>query len=158
MADEKEKKRAEATYRALCAMLDENDWHYEKNEEKLSILCSAKGDDLSIPIRMAVDVERQFVMLTSPMPFEIPEDRRASVAVAVALANHGLIDGSFDYDFLTGNLLFRLTSSFVESIVDRELLEYMLYVSCNTIDEYNDKFLAVSETDMSFDEIVKFIE
>ncbi len=139
-------------------MLDENDWHYEKNEEKLSILCSAKGDDLSIPIRMAVDAERQFVMLTSPMPFEISEDRRASVAVAVALANHGLIDGSFDFDFLTGNLLFRLTSSFVESIVDRELLEYMLYVSCNTIDEYNDKFLAVSETDMSFDEIVKFIE
>ena len=92
------------------------------------------------------------------MPFDISEDRRASVAVAVALANHGLIDGSFDYDFLTGNLLFRLTSSFVESIVDRELLEYMLYVSCNTIDEYNDKFLAVSETDMSFDEIVKFIE
>lgn len=158
MADEKERKRAEATYKSLCEMLDENEWRYDKDEENLSILCSARGDDLSMPIRMETDADRQLVILTSPMPFDVPENRRTPMAIAVTLANYGLVDGSFDYDYPSGKILFRLTSNFSECIIDRELLKYMLYVSCGTIDEYNDKFLAVAENDMTFDEIVKFIK
>ena len=158
MANEKEVKQAGATYQALIRMLQENDWHFERDDENLSIECSAKGDDLSMDITIRIDAERQLAILYSPMPFTVPENKRATLAVAVSVANYGLVDGSFDYDFLSGRILFRMTSSFLESLIDQQVLEYMLYVSCHTIDEYNDKFLVISQMDMSVDKMIAYLE
>ena len=130
MAEEKDIKQARTVYAALCAMLDERDLHYEKDEENLSITCGAQGDDL--PIEM--------------------------LAVAVSQANNGLVDGCFDYDFIEGRIFFRMTSSYRDSLIGKDLFAYMLFCSFQTIDDYNDKFLMVAKNKMSFDEIVEFIQ
>ena len=158
MADNANLKQAQTAFKSLCAMLDENDWHYEKDEEKLAIECSARGDDLPMDITVHVDAERLLVILISHMPYKIPEDKRTALAVAVTLANNNMVDGSFDYDFLNGRILFRLTSSFRDSLVSKEMFRYMLFVSCGTIDEYNDKFLIVAKKNMSMEEIIDFIK
>ena len=158
MANEKELKQAQATYQTLLKMLQENDWHFERDDKKLTIECSAKGDDLSMDITFRIDAERQLAILYSHMPFTIPEDKRSKLAIAVSIANYRMVDGSFDYDFLSGRILFRMTSSFLDSIIDKKLLEYMLYVSCHTIDEYNDKFLVISQMDMPLDQMIKYLE
>lgn len=157
MSEEKELKQAKAVYKALCDMLDDNKWHYQKDEENLSISCSARGDDLAIDLRIEVDIQRQLVMLLSKMPFAVPESKRIAVAIAVSVANDSIVDGSFDYDLLSGNIVFRMTSSYRESIIGKQLLDYMLGCSCVTIDEYNDRFLAVAKNEMSSNEIVEFI-
>ncbi len=158
MANDANLKQARNAFNALCAMLDENDWHYDLDEEKLTIECSARGDDLPMDVTINVDAERQLVLLISHMPYDIPEEKRTALAIAVTLANNAIVDGSFDYDVLDGNILFRLTSSFRNSIVSKEMFKYMLYVSCTTIDEYNDKFLFVAKKDMSLDEIIEFMK
>lgn len=158
MADEKQLKRAREAFQALCEMLDEKDWHYDKDAENLLISCGAQGEDLPMKIRIEVDAERQLIILLSQMPFTIPEDRRTALAIAVSAANNGMIDGSFDYDYLGGNIIFRMTSTFRDSLVGKEVFEYMLYCSCFTIDNYNDKFLMVAKSDMSNEEILNFIK
>ena len=158
MADEKQLKQARAAFQALCEMLDEKDWHYKKDDEHLQIVSGARGDDLPIDIRIAVDADRQLVMLFSQIPVIAPESRRAEMAVAVSRANCGMIDGSFDYDYQSGEIIFRMTSSFRDSLVGKEVFEYMLFCSCFTVDKYNDKFLMVAKSDMSNEEIVNFIE
>ncbi len=158
MEDEKNTKQAQAAFRTLCEMLDERGWHYEKNPEELFISCSAQGDDLPMEIRICVDAERQLILLLSHMPFNIPEDKRTALAIAVSAANNGMIDGSFDYDYQDGNIFFRMTSSFRDSLVGKEAFEYMLYCSCYTIDRYNDKFLMVAKSNMSNEEILNFID
>lgn len=158
MADEKQLKQAQATYNSLCEMLRALDWHFTKEDSEFSIECSARGEDLSMRIRIEVDADRQLIILYSPMPFDVPENKRTAMAVAVALANYGLVDGSFDYNFLNGRILFRMTSSFLDSIIDKELLEYMLIVSCKTIDDYNDKFLVVTQKEMSLQDIMNYIK
>ena len=157
MADEKNIKQARVAFQTLCEMLDEKNWHYEMDAENFRINCMAQGDDLPMNIRIEVDPERLLVILLSQMPFVIPEDKRAALAVAISAANYGLIDGSFDYDYLDGTILFRLTSSFMESLVGKNMFEYMLMCSCITIDRYNDKFLVVAKKDMSNEEILNFI-
>ena len=69
-----------------------------------------------------------------------------------------MVDGSFDYDFITGSIIFRLTSSYRESLIGKELLAYMLMCACYTIDEYNDKFLMVAKNEMTIEEILDFVK
>lgn len=158
MADEKSLRQAKVVFSALCEMLDEKNWRYQKDEQELAIVCGAQGDDLPMEIRIEVDPDRLLVMLMSKMPFVVPEERRTALAIAVSKANYGMVDGSFDFNYLNGSIIFRLTSCYRDSLISKELLEYMLMCACFTIDKYNDKFLIVAKNDMTNDEVAKFID
>ena len=147
--------KAKETYALLCKMLDERDWKYEKREEDLVIKSGIKGDDLPIDFIMRVNPRNQIVSLISWMPFKIDESKRIDLALATCVVNYGLADGSFDYDLSDGTILFRLTSSFRDSILSADLFEYMILVSASTIDEYNDKFFMLSKGMLT---IQQFIE
>ena len=76
--------------------------------------------------------------------------------MAVCVANYGLINGSFDYDLSDGEIRFRLVSSYRESILSEALFNYMIVVSAGTVDDYNDKFLMVSNGMMSAEDFIKW--
>ena len=153
MADEK-LERAQKVYGTMCSTLDSHEWHYKKDEEKLSIDCGAQGEDLPMEITIKVDAERQLILLLSHLPFVISEDKRLDVAIAVSAVNDKLVDGSFDYNIADGHMFFRMTSSFIESEIGNELFTYMLMVSCHTIDEYNDKFLMLGKGMISIEDFI----
>lgn len=155
MTDERKIEQAKLTYRTLCEMLDENKWYYDKNEEELTIDAGIKGDDLPIKFKIRVNLRNQIVSFLSWMPFDVPADKRVEAAIAIHAVNYSLADGSFDYDISDGSILFRLTTSFRESILGKELFAYMIDVSAVTIDEYNDKFFAISKGLISLE---KFLE
>ena len=152
---EEKLQRAQKTFETLCQNLDEHEWHYEKDEEKLEIECGARGDDLPMDIRIIVDADRQLIILLSIMPFVTPETKRLDTAIATSIVNNKLVDGSFDYDVTSGHMIFRMTSSFIDIEIDGEVFTYMLMVSCRTIDEYNDKFFMLGKGILP---INKFIE
>ena len=158
MVEEKDLKQALAVYNSLCEMLDENEFHYDKDVENLKIHFSTSGDDLPIELAIQVDVDRKLVTLLSWMPFKTPENRRVPMAIAISAANNGLLDGSFDYNILDGQIIFRMTSSYRESLLGKNLFAYMLLVSCQVIDDYNDTFFAVAKTEMSVADILNYIE
>ena len=99
MEDEKNVKAAKTVYADICAMLDGHKWKYDKRESDWRIHTSARGDDLAMEIDIRVDVKRQLVILHSPMPFTVPESMRKEMAVAMACANRGMVDGCFDYNY-----------------------------------------------------------
>ena len=146
---------AQRTFATLCQNLDEHDWHYEKDEENLEIECGARGEDLPMDIRIIVDADRQLIILLSVMPFVAPDTKRLDVAIATSIVNNKLVDGSFDYDVTSGHMIFRMTSSFIESEIDSEVFTYMLMVSCHTIDEYNDKFFMLGKGMLSINQFLE---
>ena len=154
MAELKNLEQAKSVFTTLCQALDKHEWHYKKDEEKLSIECGAQGDDLPMEITVKVDAERMLVMLLSHMPFAIQEDKRLDVAVAVSAINNALVDGCFDYDIASGHMFFRMTNSFIESKISDEVISYMLFCSCQIIDEYNDKFLMLAKGMISMDQFL----
>ncbi len=158
MADQGKIKQAQATFQTLCNMLDSINWNYEKDEEELKIRTHARGDDLPMDVRITVDPDRELVILLSPLPFSIGEEKRSEVAVAISCINLGIVNGSFDYNYLTGDVFFRITSSFMESLIGPEMFHYLMGVSFQTIDEYNDKILMVSKGNMSIPEIIQYMK
>lgn len=155
--DENKLRQAQTAYKTLCDMLDAREIKYDKDEENLTVLSGAVGEDLPIPIRFRIDVDRMLIVLYSQMVFEVPEDRRCQMAVAVSRANYGIPDGGFDYDLLSGNIIFRMTSCYRDSLIGQELFEYMLVVSFGIVDKYNDLFEKVATTNMTIEEILEMI-
>lgn len=159
MSEEATKKQGKIVYQSLCQMLDDIGWHYTRKDAELAIECDAQGNDLPIRINIQIDTQRQLITLISPLPFSVPENRRIALAIAVSQANNGMVDGSFDYSYQNGIILFRMTSSYRESLIGKALFNYMLMCSCSTIDKYNDKFLiVVSNKNMSNEEILEFVK
>ena len=156
MADEKVIRHARTVFGTLCEMLDSHGWRYDRDDEELVIKCGANGEDIPIDIKIKVNAEKQIVSLYSHLPFDVPEAERVTMALAVSAANLNMVDGSFDYNIGNGNILFRLTSSFRESLIGHDMLEYMLFVSCSTVDNYNDKFLMLIKHVMSLEDFIKF--
>ena len=142
---EQDMKKAVEVYGTLCSMLDNINWKYDKIEEKLMIKSGVKGDDLPIDFIVVVKPRNQVVQFISSMPFNMPEDKRVEGALAVCTANYGLVDGSFDYDLSDGQIIFRLTSSYRDSLLSEALFEYMVMVSASTIDKYNDLFFMLAK-------------
>ena len=148
-------KKAEEVYDTLCSMLDNIGWKYDKVEEKLMIKSGVKGEDLPIDFIVVVKPRNQVVQFISSMPFNMPEDKRVEGALAVCTANYGLVDGSFDYDLSDGQIVFRLTSSYRDSLLSEALFEYMIMVSASTIDKYNDRFFMLAKGMISLEQFIE---
>ncbi len=154
MAEQKNLAQAQSVFRTLCSAFETNEWNYKKDEEKLEIECGAQGDDLPMELTIKVDAERMLVMFISHLPFVIQEDKRLDAAIAVSAINNLLVDGCFDYDVKSGHMFFRMTNSFMDSIIGEKVFSYMLLVSCKIIDEYNDKFLMISKGIISIEQFL----
>lgn len=154
MAEEKNLAQARTVFETICRTLEQHQWQYRKDEEKLTIECGAQGEDLPMELTIKVDAERMLTMLVSHLPYVIQEDKRLDIAVAVSLINYALVDGCFDYDVASGHLFFRMTSSFVESTISEEVFTYMLFCSCQTIDQFNDQILLLSKGMMSMEQFM----
>ena len=148
-------RKAVEVYGTLCSMLDNINWKYEKVEEKLMIKSGVKGDDLPIEFLMIVKPNSEVVQFISSLPFNMPEDKRVEGALAICAANYGMVNGSFDYDLSDGQILFRLTTSYRESLLSEALLEYMVMVSASTIDKYNDRFFMLAKGMISLEQFME---
>ena len=137
--------RALKIYGDICDVLDGKGWRYTKKEENLVIVITVHGEDLEMSLVIKVDADRELVSIVSPMPFTMDENKRVEGAIATCAATYTLADGSFDYDLMSGKIYFRLTSTYRGCDIGEGLLEYMIDVSLSTIDNYNDKFMALNK-------------
>ncbi len=157
MTDEQKLEKAVAVYAQLCNNLDAHGWHYDKEDEKLRITCGAQGDDLPIKIVWRVDVAHQLVSLMSMLPFLTTPEKYADFAVALCAVNNKLAHGCFDYDLERGGIFYRMTNSFLESDIGDDTLSYMLFASCHTIDDYNDKLMMLNQDMITLEDFLAAI-
>lgn len=136
---------AKTVYNTLIKMLDAHEWKYQRHDEDFVITCGARGEDLPIDIILRVQPKPKVVQFISVLPCKMPEDKRVEGAIAVCAVNYGMIHGSFDYDLSDGEIRFRLTSSYLDSIIGEDMLYYMLMLGASTVNEYNDRFLMLSK-------------
>lgn len=143
MADKME--LAKQVYKTLCEAVERREWNFGKDEEKLLVHFGVSGDDIPMQFIIVVDADRQLIRLMSPMPFKMSEDKRVEGAIATCAASFAMADGSFDYDLSDGEIVFRMTASFRDSLIGDGLFQYMISCSCAMVDKYNDQFLAINK-------------
>lgn len=154
MADENKIKQAKTVYNTLCKALDSKKWKYQSHPEDMVVTFTSTGDDIPMEFVVFIDSDRQLVRMLSRLPFKFPEDNRVDGAVATSYINYKLADGSFDYDYSTGEVTFRLTATFIDSLISEDLLLYMVACACYTVDEYNDKLLMVAKGMLPIDQFI----
>ena len=145
MSDITKAEKAKKVYDTLCASIENRGWHFNKEEELLLVHFGVRGDDIPMRFVLVVDEDRQLVRLTSRLPFNMAEEKRIEGAVATCAATNKLANGCFDYDITEGSITFRMTASYRESDIGEGLFTYMINCSASTVDEFNDKFLAISK-------------
>ena len=155
MTDDKKLKKAQSVYSGLCEMLDTKGLRYEKHDSDMTITFTAVGNDIPMRFIVNVDAERGLIRLISPIPATFEGDKRIEGAIATSQINYGLADGSFDFEYETGKVYFRLTTSFMDSIISKEVGRYMIGCAGVVVDEYNDKLLMLSKGNLSLDEFFK---
>ena len=148
MADAKAKR----VYATIIASMDAQNLKYTRNDEALRVDLTFSTDDLDVALRFFVDENRQLVRLLSFLPGSFPEEKRVEGAVATCIANHGMVDGSFDYDFSDGEIVFKLVNSYRDSDISTEVVAYMLRVALGMVDQYNDRFYDLARGKMTIKE------
>lgn len=162
MADTKKEKAikekaAEAMYKLILKRFDAKKLKYTQDKKDLQINISFSGDDLSMDFVVFIDVDRQLVRILSRLPITFPSERRLAGAIVTSQINYRLADGSFDYDSSSGKVYFRITTSFRDSDISEEVIEYLMGCAIHTVDEYNDKLLAIANGRLSLSEYLKTI-
>lgn len=153
----KQKRLSKSVFNSLCAVLDENEVKYNKRKGKLALNCTMQGEDLPVYMDVVVDQELSVVLVLSPLPFSVPKERRDAIAVAVCDINAYLTDGCFDFNWFTGEITFRISASFANSIIGKEMPLYLASTVLKTVDAYNDKLLFLSKSDIPADKITEYL-
>lgn len=153
MAADKQAK-AQKVYKTMVKALKARNWHFEEREQDLAIVSNYTGDDLTVNFYIKVDPEREVIQYISPLPFKMDESKRVDAAVAVCVANYGLVNGSFDLDINDGEIRYRLTSSYCDSEMGEEFFYDMMAIAVLTTDKYNDRFMMLNKGLMTLQQFI----
>ncbi len=154
MSDEELLELGKNVYGTICEMFDEHGYKYQGDDEALTISCSFRGEDLPMDMRFRVDADRQLVRLTSAMPFDIPEEQRAYLALAIHSVNLSIVNGHFVYDMDDGAIIYCVNQSYIDSILGKEVFNYMLAIANSTVDRYNDLFFMLGKGMITLDDFL----
>ena len=146
---------ARQVYQTFVDLLNKKKYHFDQHDNDLVISMIAQGEDLPQPTIIRVLGDRDVVQILSPIPSKIPEDKRLDAAVAVAAANYGLINGSFDLDMSDGEIRYRVAQGYRNIEFSEDLALYMLGIVFSTTDKYNDRFFMLGRGMMSLEEFIK---
>ncbi len=135
---------ATEVYEQLCEHLEACRLKFTRHDDDRMVRLGMRGEDLPMDLLLSV-YENGVLMLVSRLPFAIPEDKRMEVAVGCVAVNDRLRHGSFDLNLSDGTLTFRMAMPYLDADLTRMQVEYMVIVPSSTIDEFNDKFLALSK-------------
>jgi len=157
MATEKDITAAKIIYNGVKDTLDNMGWTYDEYESELKIVTGAGGKDISIDIGIYVDAEKHIVTVLSRLPIDVPKDLRIDLSFAVSLINDHIVDGSFDYNVLDGSICFRTVVAYHDCSLSNEVFNYMIYITCRTVDDYNGMLNKLSRSEITVSEFVDFI-
>ena len=123
----------------------------EELEDRFVIRFNMSGDDIPMRFFLYVNPNQRIITLHSPQPVKFPEDKLDIGCKAICAINYRLSDGDFQIDIRDGEVLFNMSNSYADSLISDEVFNYMLGMSINIVDEFNDKLLMLSKGLIDFD-------
>lgn len=114
-------------------------------EDRYMIKFNMSGDDIPMRFFIYVNPAHQIITLHSPMPVTFPADKIDVACKAICAINYRLTDGDFQIDVRDGEVIFNMSNCYAGSLISSEVFNYMLGMSINIVDEFNDKLLMLSK-------------
>lgn len=133
-----------AIYESICSVLDQMEISYKKIEEDLVILFGHRGQDMNHELLIAVNVKQEAIQLMEKLPFKIDPEKAADVAIAVCNVNDRVLLGKFTYN-MEDRLAYEVAQVFSGSLIGEETIKRMILALVFTVEEYDDKFMALNK-------------
>lgn len=152
---EKEMMLAQKTLDTICAMLDEGELKYRRDDEKLHVHVSFSGYDFPLDLIFVVYPHRELVVLYVPLSFTIPEEGRGNVGIAMTLLNYSTYDGTWTMDLGTGEAEFRMTNLYFGSILGKDCFKLLMNTAINAFETCADKLFMVGKGTMSLNQLTE---
>ena len=131
---------------------------HEELDERFMIKFNMNGDDIPMRFFIYVNPRNQLITLHSPIPVTFPQDKIDLACKAVCAINYRLSDGDFQLDIRDGEVLYNMSNCYAGSLISNEVFNYMLGMSINIVDEYNDKLLMLAKGLIDMDTLLKSLD
>lgn len=140
--------RAKELFDRYSDYLEKIGFYVEKIEDGPEYVIVTEGQGKYHPVPLSVRIHREYdrMLFISRLPFAMKKGMLLEGSVATSIVNNLLAVGSFDYDIHTGEIYFRHSLCiYSNALPDEETLASITRLVFLTIDQYNDKFLMVSD-------------
>lgn len=151
---------AKVVFESLVAHLESIKLNFAKEEleDRYVIRFNMNGDDIPMRFFIYVNPNQRIITLHSPQPVKFPEDKIDLGCKAVCAINYRLTDGDFQIDIRDGEVMFNMSNSYAGSLISDEVFNYMLGMSINIVDEFNDKLLMLSKGLVDIDTLISSLD
>lgn len=137
--------KAQKMYQTLCDILNDGKVRFEKDDQNLTINFTMTGEDLPMKFFIIINAESELINIFSPIPAKFSSEKLLDGAVAVCQANYTTTYGCFEYDLSNGTILFKMNSSYKDSLISSTVFYALIMVANMCVDKFNDKFLLLAK-------------
>ncbi len=133
--------------KTILETLEKNNWKVEElsNTSKLTIYkLGIKLENSKVDTFIEISSEHCQLLIYTVCPTNVPENQRLRVSEFITRVNRGLILGNFELDFEDGELRYKSSYVFDDTLPNSgEIFLRNLYVTFNTMDKYLPGIFAV---------------
>lgn len=151
------RKNAKIMYDMICNTLREKNLKFIDFEDTRTVMLQIEAE-FPMNLMAQVDEERQLIRLISLLPVEFPEDKRIDGAIAAGMTNFNMFVGSFDFDYERGRTAFRMTASFLNSVISPDVILSLVGRSVTMLDDYGTKLCKLAEGQMSIEQYLDMFD
>jgi len=148
-------KKAQKIFTMLKETMDRDDWKYKASDDEFILVSGCTGEDFPITFIFKVDTNRECLTFRTTAITTFDDDNFLNGALAVCVANHGMVFGHFDYDVSDNSVYYTMANSIVGTDFNEEFFLRMLHTAVSTVDTYNDRFIMLAK---GLIDIHKFID
>jgi len=156
--DDIKQKIAASVYNTAVSCLESKGHEIEREDDKLTAYCYVDSNVFPISFAVTVDAENQLLSLVASLEITFPKDSLTDGAIATCVTNCQLVDGAFEFDYATGNLMFRISSSFNGSVISADVFQYLFNRMHATIFTYGPQLAKLANGDIMIGAYVYFTE
>lgn len=136
---------AKTVYDSICSVLTGMNLKYTEHKDDLVITLGHKGEDMEHNLLIAVDAAKEVVRVIERLPFKLNPEKASDIAMAVCNANRMLLLGGFEYDVDDSTLTYAIAQVYTGSLIGEEALKRMILTLVFTVEDYDDKFMALNK-------------
>lgn len=158
MTEEEKLQQAKQVYAALCSLFAENGYKYRKEDSQMQIGSTVEGKNGKYSFYFQVSPQNAQVHLILFMPFKVSQEKTDEYSLVITVLNSFLAAGCFALDAQRDLAFFRMTNSFYDSTIDREVFMQMLLNSGGIVDMLADKLGAFVAGKLDMEQLLSVLE
>ena len=158
LPDERTAKRGKELFHCFCAVLDEEELSYDTYGEELRLTLSLPTEFLAIDLDFEVDIRRQLLKISSPLPFAINGEYAEVCARAAVETDYILNIGELVYFEERQTVALRAVTSFENCLLGKSLLGALFDFMIKTVEIYNYKFYMLNNGMVEMDYYFDFLD